>query len=389
MPKCVYCNKFKDDSEMSKEHVIPRSLGGNLTPTNLFLLDVCGRCNTLCGLYIDAPFIKNWLNQNARANNALQYIDLSKRPTVPLNYMGTLNGLQFRDKICELWLGPSGDSIYHFHTPYPDEPDKPRTIGPPPNIKAEQIDSGFVFLFVRATNPIWHPTIVFSTKSQFKEATLYLGNGPRPDNDLFDEIPAELYTLHDELKSLCGQEHSADFSLTIDYGDRFLSKIALGFGTLFLDESFQDSESANKLRQYMWTKRREDRRNLGIHGSSFFSEHVERLRQILKWPSGHVIHMMSTGDKLALYISIFEYQAAIIEISSDFKHWENIVDDDGMLFIISPSLQKYVGPIGFSDLVAHNNDPNRKHPDLVDLENIMNNNKMTLPPFDIQESDIM
>ena len=391
MPKCVYCNELKDDSEMSKEHVIPQSLGGNLTPTNPFLLyDVCRRCNTLCGRYIDAPFIKSWLNQNAKANNALQYIDLSKRPIVPLN-MGTLHEVQFSNKICELWLGPSGDLIYHFHTPYPDEPDNPQTIGRPLNIKAEQIDLGFVFLFVHATNPIWHPTIVFSAKSQFEEATLYLGNGPRLDNDLFDEIPAELYTLHNELKSLCGQEHSTNVSLAIDYGDRFLPKIALGLGTLFLDESFQESESANKLRKCMWTKRREDRGNLGIHGSSFFSEHVEPLKQILglEWPSGHVIHMMSTGDKLVLYISIFESQAATIEISSDFKHWENIVDDDGMLFVISPSLQRYVGPIGFLDFFAHKNDPNGKHPGLVDLENIMNNNKKTLPPFHIQESDIM
>ena len=389
MPKCVYCNEFKDNSEMSKEHVIPQSLGGNLTPTNPFLLyDVCIRCNTLCGLYIDAPFIKSWLNQNARASNALQYIDLSKKPIVPLIYMGTLHEVQFKDKICELWLGPSGDQIYHFHTPYPDEPNNPRTIGPPPNIKAEQIDPGFVFLFVRATNPIWHPTIVLSTKSQFKEATLYLGNGPKPDNDLFDEIPTKLYTLHSELKNLRDQNHRASTSLAIDYGDRFLSKIALGFGALFLDKSFQESESANKLRQYMWTKRREDRRNSGIHGSSFFSEQVEPLKQMLKWPSGHVIHMMSTGDKLGLYISIFESQAATIEISSDFKHWENTFDDDGMLFVISPSLQRYVGPIGFLDFVAHKNDPNGKHPDLVDLEDIMNN-KMTLPPFHIQESDIM
>ena len=197
--------------------------------------------------------------------------------------------------------------------------------------------------------------------------------------------------MHNELKSLCGQEHSTNVSLAIDYGDRFLPKIALGLGTLFLDESFQESESANKLRKCMWTKRREDRGNLGIHGSSFFSEHVEPLKQILglEWPSGHVIHMMSTGDKLVLYISIFESQAATIEISSDFKHWENIVDDDGMLFVISPSLQRYVGPIGFLDFFAHKNDPNGKHPGLVDLENIMNNNKKTLPPFHIQESDIM
>jgi len=65
MPACVYCNTEKQEDELSQEHVIPRAIGGNLTPINPFSLNnVCRHCNSLCGAYIDGPFIKNWFTQN-------------------------------------------------------------------------------------------------------------------------------------------------------------------------------------------------------------------------------------------------------------------------------------------------------------------------------------
>ena len=174
MGKCLYCNKEMDFKDFSDEHVLPRKIGGNLIPTNPFLIkNVCQRCNYLAGAYIDSPFIKSWFTQNDRAHHSPKYVDLTTQPILPLTYMGICDDLKHDDKICELWLGPTGDSIFHFHKEYPNEPDIPPMVGVPGHLKARQIniDPGFAFLFIVATNDIWHPTIIKSFLSNFSKAT--------------------------------------------------------------------------------------------------------------------------------------------------------------------------------------------------------------------------
>lgn len=124
MPKCIYCNYVKEQSDFSQEHVIPRGIGGNLYPVNPFSLDnVCKRCNSLCGAYVDGPFIKNWFTKNYGTEEMYKYADVTKNAILPLRYMGPYQKITFEDRLCEFWLGPTGDRIYHFHRPYPEEPD--------------------------------------------------------------------------------------------------------------------------------------------------------------------------------------------------------------------------------------------------------------------------
>ncbi|OAB38318.1 HNH endonuclease [Paenibacillus glacialis] len=170
MAICVYCNKEKDTDEMTQEHVIPKAIGGNLFPTNPFSLDrVCKRCNNLCGAYIDGPFIKNWLTSNVKSSEIAKYADISRHPILPLSYFGILDDIKFGDKICEMWLGPTGDTIYHFHEPYPEIDDISPMVGIPTYAKQKDVDPGFSFLFVRSNNPAWHKTIIFSFVEQFKK----------------------------------------------------------------------------------------------------------------------------------------------------------------------------------------------------------------------------
>lgn len=176
MTVCVYCNR--DMPNMAREHVIPQGIGGNLRPTNPFVLDeVCSRCNSVAGTYIDGPFIRSWFTQNHRADNAKRYVRLETNPVFPLTYMGVLNGFAQDTRICEFWLGPTGDTIYHFHEPYPEEPDVGPMVGPPTFARPDDVDPGFVFLFVRASNPVWHQTICMSVIDHFRGSALYLGNG--------------------------------------------------------------------------------------------------------------------------------------------------------------------------------------------------------------------
>lgn len=381
MRNCLYCGKEKEDSEFSQEHVLPRGVGGNLINNPFSIKDVCAKCNNLCGLFVDGPFIKSWFINNYRSQIAQKYCHLTPETILPLSYMGELTAFNLEDKICEFWLGPTGDTIYHFHEPYPEE-DTPHMVGLPPTAYNKNLDSGFVFLFVRATNPIWHPTIVFSVISNFKKSTIYLGNGPKPQLDQFKEIPKELLELHKRLIDFQEKEHKNSITISIDYADRFLCKLALGMGELVLKSEFKLSEDADLLRTALWTKKAEDRKELKIRGSNFLGspETKESLNEIFKWPGGHCLVVMKNGDDIVLFCNFYEQNSAAIKISGNSNHWPD--NSQGKVFVMVPSLSKAVGPINFIDFIAHKVVPPKKYPALRLLEEEMEQ-FTDHPPFNL------
>ena len=380
MSICLYCGLEKE--LFSKEHVIPQALGGNLTPQNPFAIrNVCIRCNNLAGTYIDGPFIKSWMNQNYRSSAIMKYANIDSNLILPLSYMGVINKLDYEGKICELWLGPTGDIIYHFHEPYPAEPDTPPMVGVPTYAKNMVIDSGFAFLFVRSNNPVWHPTIVLSFREQFRKSALYLGNGPTPPGGVFSDIPHSLNALHEHLISLNGKQHDVEAVIGVSYGDRFLAKIALGIGSILLKSEYETSNSANMLRRAMWTKEDVIRATIPIHGANFFQASESHLSDILTWPGGHLLHICRSGCKLVLYASFYEVQNAVIEISNEPNHWEGNIGD-GLIYVIAPGLRKYVGPKEMGHFVAHKTVYGYVDNELKLLEDEMGLHTV-LPPFNI------
>lgn len=380
---CAYCGKEKSDEEFTQEHVIPKAIGGNLFPDNPFLLNnVCKRCNNVSGTYIDGPFIKSWLTQNSRAENLYKYADISKNPILPLVYMGPCHELSYEDKICELWLGPTGDTIYHFHLPYPDEPQISPMVGVPTYVGNNEIDYGFAFLFIRSNNPIWHPTIIYSFINQFNKSTVYLGNGPVPEGGPFSKIPRELEDLHKKIRSISGNNHEISFKIRLDYGDRFLAKIALGIGCKLLNNSFISSESASMLRKFMWTKDAEERNKIPVSGASFLKGEFGKLNQILCWPNGHIVALIVSLDSLYLFTSFYGNQNATIKISSEPEHWKGKIQNEGIVYAIAPGLQRYVGPKNLSTFIAHKFEPDCLDKDLSNLE-IEMNKFSKLPLYDI------
>lgn len=383
MPICSYCGKEKKLDKLTQEHVVPKAIGGNLLPKNPFLLNnVCKRCNNIAGTYIDGPFIKSWFTQNNRTEICYRYTDISKNPILPLRYMGICEDLNYEGKICELWLGPTGDTIYHFHLPYPDELDISPMIGIPTYARKNKIDHGFAFLFVRSNNPIWHPTIFYSFNNQFKNSIVYLGNGPTPKGGRFSDVPTELEGIHKKLLSMRGKMHSANFSIGMDYGDRFLAKLGLGIGCILLNDSFAISKSANLLRKFMWTKNSKERENIPIHGSNFTNMRDERLKNILTISNGHLIALTVFSNCLYMFTSFYGNQNAGILISSEPEHWEGKIQREGIVYVIAPGLQKCVGPKDLVTFIVHKVESDYLDNELSELEGEMNK-VITLPPYDI------
>lgn len=381
MKTCLYCKNEKEDAEFSQEHVLPRGVGGNLINNPFSIKDVCAKCNNLCGLFVDGPFIKSWFINNYRSQIAQKYCHLTSETVLPLSFMGEFKEFNYEDKICELWLGPAGDTIYHFHKPYPEE-DTPHMVGTPPTAYKKNLDPGFVFIFIRANNPVWHPTIIFSTIFNFKKSILYLGNGQKPNLTQFKEVPKELKELHSRLINFQEKEHSNSIIISIDYADRFLCKLALGMGSLLLKSDFKNSEDADLLRAGLWTKKLEDRKKLKIRGSNFLGgkEHKENLDEIFKWPGGHCLAVIKNQNGILLFCNFYEQNSAAIKISGNVSHWPD--DSEGKIFVMVPSLSKAVGPIDFLEFIGHKVEPPIKHSGLEILEQEMQQ-FTSHPPFNL------
>ena len=369
MKSCLYCTKEKEDEEFSEEHILPQAIGGNLTPTNPFKSgDICQSCNNLCGLFVDAPFIKNWFTQADRTHDAFRYVKFDQDSVFPLRYMGPAPELQHESKMCEFWIGPTGDSIYHFHEPYAEVTDMPILVGPAPNIKSE-IDPGFVFIYIVASNPDWWVPIIRSLVAQFPSAQFFLGNGPcpEPESSPFSQIPSQLNELHQKLNSIREDEHGISFALTIGYETRFLAKLALGFGHLFLDGSFSTSSDAQLLRDMMWERDSDARESIPVRGAGILSGQLKGLEQTLSWETGHIIGLLPSGNDLCLYTRFYNRQTSLIKITGDRNQWKDSIPENGMIFCVTPGLRKCVGPIPLIEFVGHKQGLNPIE-DLVQLE---------------------
>ena len=259
------------------------------------------------------------------------------------------------------------------------EPDSPSIVGAPPHLPTNKIDPGFVFLFVCSNNPLWWPVIFQSVSKQFEKAILYFGNGSRPNHARFHEVPVERRDLLESLNAMVGKAHKASLPVSQDYGSRFLAKLGLGFGGLFLKPAFRQSASAKLLREFLWTPNLQKRQEIPVLGSNFFMPIDAHLTALLHWAGGHLLLMLPFANRLILYASFFEKQTATILISSDPVDWEGSVQNDGTLYVISPGLRRAVGPIALSQFFLHRT--GTLEPELASLA--AEECQYPLPPFHI------
>jgi hypothetical protein len=168
-------------------------------------------------------------------------------------------------------------------------------------------------------------------------------------------------------------------TISKDYGSRFLAKVGLGFGGLFLGPTFRQSVSADLLRKFLWTPDFQKRQQIPVSGSNFLEPIEPRLTALLHWPGGHLLLMLPWAHRLILYASFFEKQTATTLISSDPGDWEGRVQKDGTLYVISPGVRRAVGPIALSQFFLHRT--GTTEPELASLAS--EERQYPLPPFEI------
>ncbi len=368
---------------MTDEHVLPKKIGGNVRPNNPFLLkNVCMQCNTASGRHIDGPFIRSWFIRNLRSQNAQKFLDLNTNPILPLTFMGELKQTWTNNLICDFWQGPTGDNIYHFHTQYPEREIGEPYTGTPLYLQASDIDPGFAFLFITASNPVWHRCIISSFVEHFKGTVLYLGNGPAPPGGRFSKIPQQLETLHQQINAMSGQKHDVNFAVGTDFGHRFLGKLALGMGAKLLSPDFQQSNDATILRNFMWEKDPNARAKILITGATFFEEKLKNITDLIGWTAGHILLFIPIDGKLLLCPILYGVQTAIIAITTNEEFWKHHIDEEGTIYIVTPRLFHVVGPISVVEYLEVKFNGSKEPKKLYNLFQFVNSIK-PLPPFNL------
>lgn len=371
--RCIYCNVRKPSDEFSLEHIFPDAMGGNICPDLFKTRDVCRRCNSIMGLFVDGPVIKSWLGKNAETVAYREFVDLNNPESwIPFAYMGVDNSFKFADnEVCEIWLGPFGEHLYHVH-----EADGPRygsyAGGNPIN---RRTDPGRAYLFLTVEDPEKCGLTIRSFARQFKKANRYAGNfgiqGQTEQLDLVSPLPDNLIDEHAALaqRAKSGKEWTLQIAHTIGFDERFLAKLARGMGYKLFGDAYLDTPYGAGLQLAIWEQDRSVRGKL-IRGAPLLSGRLNEITSHVSIPGTYSILLWAIADCFALILVLPDGNSLSVVISDEPALWSEKNFDsyrEGVLFIIAPQNQTCIGPIELPDFLAHALE-NTPLPSITELE---------------------
>jgi hypothetical protein len=259
MPRiCIYCDKEKDESEFSLEHVIPQFMGGAYTEDIFKTRDVCGACNSVLGLYVDASFEKTWMVSAWLQQSYMGCFDPAAPHPIPLMCMGTSTlapPYMSEDEVCESWLGPLGEQVYWIR---PKDDYQYWYVGGNP-ISTKSKGSRAYFFFSERTPKAPNITLI-SFRSAFKDRKkvkkVLCGNidGASASDFGFQPLDSVDTARRDyfmQQQAMQGVGHT-QISFYMEFDKRFVSKLALGVGYCLLGSNYLESPYAKELRSGLW-----------------------------------------------------------------------------------------------------------------------------------------
>jgi len=353
LKKCLYCTEEKDISEFSLEHIFPDSLGGTRFSELFKTRNVCARCNSISGLFIDGPFIKNFFSQNDKAQAALRFIDLKKPSPLPMQYMGGLKNIEVSNtKVCEFWFGPHGGLVYHVR----NKADKKWDCMIGGNPIGKKKDNGSVYIYAQNANEYWVAVLLLSCLDTFDGARLISGNidlppVPEGEKPYFDTPNEEEQKMLEQIRRLQGVVHNGNFPVQVGFEQRFVAKLALGLGVNLFGEKFLASSYSTSLRNAMWEKDLEKRQGFGVQFYKYFTDD-NSLADLFAIDGAHTILFYPQEEKLFLMAFIYGRKMLMIPLAIEKSIWEPNIKE-GYIYVAAPQVDKFIGPISVSEYVAY------------------------------------
>lgn len=357
--RCIYCDKKKPSSEFSLEHIFPDAMGGNICPDPFKTRDVCRSCNSTMGLFVDGSVIKSWFAKNAESLAYREFVDLKNpKSWMPFAYMGVDHSLKFgQNEICEIWLGPFGEHLYHVH-----EIDDPRydsyAGGNPINRRSAP---GRAYLFLTVPEPEKYSLTIRSFAQQFKKTNRYAGNfgieGLDNATDFVAPLPADLVAEHTALaqRARSGDEWKIRVVYEIGFEERFLAKLARGMGYKLFGESYLGTPYGAAMQLALWEKDRAVRGKL-IRGVPLMSPKLQAVKSHTSLPGTYSILLWALADVFALILTLPDGSSLSVVISDKPALWSAAEFDcyrEGVMYIVAPQVETCVGPMPFPDFLAH------------------------------------
>lgn len=326
---CPYCGEARDGRPETEEHVLSRKLGGNLQPYNPLSLPVGvhEKCNSEMGEHVDGPFVNQFLIAINRS-----------RATDDVTYFGKRPEFSTPDLQCDLWFGPAGERFYHFHAPYDEDAATGSMIKPK---WASDADSGFALVRPHGATGSQLEHAVQRFRKRLRDTPVFIIDGEDVSGTVGDPVPAYLAPFAEQI---AGDGHEITFHVGVGLatGDRFLAKLALGMGTLFLKPSFPESEDAALLRAVMRERDHDVREAIPVGRAPFFYDFPWRV-QMLKNAIGdcHILVLQRKPQGVFLLVLLYGQYPGIIRVCGD-EHCTSLVDKANIVLVISHRLNRFV-----------------------------------------------
>lgn len=358
MMRCIYCREDKDKSEFTLEHVLPQFMGGAYAPDKFKTRDVCKRCNSNLGLFVDAGFEKNWFVSNELREAAYAFFDPHNPVGLPLICMGKCDLIppqQQEDEVCESWLGPLGEQIYWVR------PHDKRlywyTGGNPRTTKTTESRAYFLFSERSLKNPLisWLSFRDAFEGRRVKKLMCTTVDGADPA-DIGFEAPDELDLLRIRFfNEACHASRTRQIQLAMytRFDSRFLAKLGLGIAySLFGNKALQ-TDYAEQLYKALWYRDGDNRPQINSnspigHGSN------PQFSKLMGEKSAVTIAILPSPEGVAVTLNIGSSLNWVVMCASHEDLTEEDISplQDGQVIVLYRQLQQGV-VLGLPEYLAH------------------------------------
>jgi hypothetical protein len=319
------------------------------------------------------------------------YLDPVKPGATLLIYMGKDREFPIdEEEVCERWVGPTGDHIYHVHLANDDDKWYGFAGG---DVIRRKIDGGRAYLILTSKNSYWALTAIKSFISHFRGLPDRLFCLTRVEG-----MPQDLTSFFVDESNATGLERKEiswirtrpedkivmmSVSLRLDFSDRFLAKLALGLGANILGHRFLLSAYAPDLRKLLWNRDPQEKVKTQVKGTNFLnSEQICDISRIIKRESAWTVMLWAQEKNFLLFLCTPSGRGMSIVISDDSALWHHASFKQyhiGAMYFVVPERECFIGPVLLPDFLAHWF-RHRREPNLAYLENL-GGDPALLPPM--------
>ncbi|WP_269060316.1 HNH endonuclease [Citromicrobium bathyomarinum] len=347
---CIYCDEPLEGGG-SLEHIWPQGLGGAACPDPWRSNDVCRKCNSKAGLWVDGPFLKGSFTFHEKRISNEAFIGNSVIDRAGYTYMGQERSFPCSpEELSEFWLGPSGETCRFVHA---DDGERWATYAGGNPMDRKKRDPGRVYLSLVDRGQVRALMALASVCRTFPKARVHCltqltGLPPKLADRLIRGV--ERSKIEDReiewIRNDAPQEVQVRATISTNFEQRFLGKLALGVGANLLGRAHLSTSYAASLRDLFHTGKGNE-----VRGAGYWQE---GLAVPLGLEGAWTLSLWAIGD-LALFVTSPSGKNMMIVVAPA----DSITDDlrnrfgDGQSWVIVPIRRFCSEPIALPDLIAH------------------------------------